>query len=447
MEICLTATPMLETMLPDQKPDTAKSYRPSLYNCIHRSGDRIYLYNTMTRRLAQLSSGEAALLENAQLPGSSPEAVPLIAKRFLVPQETDEAAQYLQLFSTQELFLSTTDRGMTMYEILPTTGCNARCFYCFEQGVQVKNMTEETADAVVSFIKKTRDPEKKLHLAWFGGEPLLRPAIIDRICEALTAAGIEFYSTMTTNGSLFAPELIEKAQSCWRLDKVQITLDGVGEEHDRRKAYVALPDAYFVTVRNIARLVDAGIGVTVRMNMDMGNYIDIARAYDRVSARYTPKDRIVFDPQMLRDGWFEKNLDRTGEQQLLRENWKALREKIWHDGFYRVKPLSDGLPRWHCMANSTASTTILPDGTLSMCQTGCEGMYYGDVRSGITQPELVKKWQDRTVVREKCRTCPYLPECTAFTQCPAQQGDCRELMADTFRMRLATTVRSYENKK
>ena len=96
------------------------------------------------------------------------------------------------------------------------------------------------------------------------------------------------------------------------------------------------------------------------------------------------------------------------------------------------------------MANSPESVTILPDGTLSMCQTGCEEMYYGNVRDGITKPELVKKWRSCTDIREKCKTCPYLPECTGFALCPSQQSDCQIIMEDNFRFRLIKTIQTYE---
>ncbi len=35
--------------------------------------------------------------------------------------------------------------------ILTTTNCNARCYYCFESGIDRYDMTEETADAVIRY--------------------------------------------------------------------------------------------------------------------------------------------------------------------------------------------------------------------------------------------------------------------------------------------------------
>lgn len=435
MEICLTSFQILETMLPDVKPDEKKSYRPSLYNQFHTTNKDSYVFNALTRRLAKITPEEKKYLEMSEISGDASAAAPLIAKRFLVAENTDELSHYTQLYTTQEMFLSVQDKGAELYRILPTTGCNARCFYCFEQGVQILNMNNDTADAVIEYIKKTRNPHKKTRIEWFGGEPLLRQSVIDRICDGLSVVNVDFYSTMTTNGSLITPELIRKAKKDWRLDKVQITLDGVGEEHNRRKAYVSFPNAYEQTLQTIALLVAEGIGVTVRMNMDTENAESILMLYAHLRTQYRPTDRITFDPSLL---FSEQNDPR------LREKWVALRKRIWQDGFLKMKTLQSSLPRWRCIANSPADAMILPDGTLTTCEAGREEMYYGDVWQGVTKPEIKEKWRNTTDIREKCKTCPYLPECTGFAMCPYEPADCRAAMADTFAHRLAITVRKYE---
>ena len=435
MEICLTASQMLEAMLPNIKPDSEKNYRLSIYNQFHTTQKGVYIYNVLTRRLAMLTQEESNLLQQKTVRGDCSDAAVLIAKRFLVAEDTDELSHYCQLYATQELFLSAADNGIEMYRILPTTGCNARCFYCFEQGVQILNMNDDTADAVIEYIKRTHHPGKKIRLEWFGGEPLLRVATIDRICRGLRIAGIDFYSTMTTNSSLFTPEVMEKAKENWLLDKVQITLDGVGEEHDRRKAYVSFPHAYERTLATIKMLVTEGIGVTVRMNMDIKNTDSIAKLYDHLRTQYSPTDRITFDPALL--------FDRQGDGSL-REKWSALRNRIWQDGLCKMKPLENGLPRGHCLANNPTAAMILPDGMLTTCEAGREEMYYGDVRQGITKPDIKKKWLDCSQIREKCKNCPYLPECTGFALCPYEPVDCQRAMAATVAHRLAATVKKYE---
>ena len=444
MRICQKGSRQLEALLPEAQP-VAAVYRPSVFNCIHRDGANIWLFNTMSRRLAQLTPEEEAFVRAGQVSGTDRLAAALIGARFLVPQDTDETAQYLQLYSTQELFAGAMDRGYTMYDILPTTGCNARCFYCFEAGTQPIHMSGETADAVVSFIQKTRDTTQKTRLSWFGGEPLCCPQIIDRICAGVREAGIDYYSTMITNGSLVTPELVQKAKDDWLLDKVQITLDGTGPEHERRKDYVGLSNGFDRTLQNIRLLLDAGIGVIVRMNMDPDNTDSIEALYALLKTRFSPAERIAFDPALLAQKWFRWSAERTPQAQaLLRERWQRLKQRICDDGYDRSKPLETGLPRFHCMANATTSVTILPNGKLSMCQTGNEALHYGDIWQGITKPELVQQWRCNTNIREQCRDCCWLPECTGFAMCPALETDCRKAMHSRFLCRLARTCQTLD---
>jgi radical SAM protein with 4Fe4S-binding SPASM domain len=179
--------------------------------------------------------------------------------------------------------------------------------------------------------------------------------------------------------------------------------------------------------------------------MDLKNAESIWQLYAHLRTQYTPADRITFDPSLLFEELIGGPKIRTEQQQAqLREHWLSLRSQIWADGFFRFHKLEDTLPRWFCMANAATAVTILPDGVLTTCEIGCENMYYGDVRQGITRPEVLKAWRNCTDVRDKCKTCPYLPECTGFSLCEYEASDCRLNMEDTTAYRLAITVQKYE---
>ena len=92
---------------------------------------------------------------------------------FLVPEQKDETESYLSVLSL--LRIRARKKGYDGYMILPTLGCNARCFYCYEEGRQQVSMSPETLDRAIAFILATRRKNTELHLKWFGGEPLLRP--------------------------------------------------------------------------------------------------------------------------------------------------------------------------------------------------------------------------------------------------------------------------------
>ena len=116
---------------------------------------------------------------------------------------------------------------ITHYTILPTTACNARCYYCFEKGTKVETMTEQTANDVVEFIKKHHGGEK-VSILWFGGEPSLCPNRITQISNGLRVNGVKFVSQMISNGYAFDEGLVEEAVNNWNLRFIQITFDGIG---------------------------------------------------------------------------------------------------------------------------------------------------------------------------------------------------------------------------
>ena len=90
-------------------------------------------------------------------------------------------------------------------------------------------MNDDTVEQTIEFIKKSRNPKEPVRFSWFGGEPLVGEKIIDRICDGMREAGIEFDSNMVTNSALITEDTIKKMKNDWNLTTMQITLDGVEE--------------------------------------------------------------------------------------------------------------------------------------------------------------------------------------------------------------------------
>ena len=151
---------------------------------------------------------------------------------------------------------------ITSYTIFTTTDCNARCFYCYEMGRSRIPMSAETAHKAAAYIAAHCGGEK-VHLHWFGGEPLFNKQVIDIICTDLAEKGIVYESMIISNGYLFDGATVEQAVSHWKLKSVQITLDGTEEIYNRSKAFIYKDgkSPYQVVLANIQRLLDAGVSV------------------------------------------------------------------------------------------------------------------------------------------------------------------------------------------
>ncbi len=182
----------------------------------------------------------------------------LIDRWFLVPQEHDDRKACHEIREMAALLKPATNT-VTTYVILTTTGCNARCFYCYEKGTKPVVMTAETASKVVRYIVAHRGDEN-VSIRWFGGEPLVNVKVIDQICTELREQGVPFRSSMVSNGYLMDADMVERAKDLWQLQHVEITLDGMAQTYNRVKDYVYRGvNAFERVLENIGMLTAAGI--------------------------------------------------------------------------------------------------------------------------------------------------------------------------------------------
>lgn len=169
-----------------------------------------------------------------------------------------------------------------------TRRCNARCPFCFYvNGAECADTG--TGEFSLEEVRETAPSlGRLLWLAFSGGEPYLRKDLVElsRVFYAENRPAIMLYST---NGLL--PELIadktERILSHCRNSTVvvKVSLDGIGEEHDRLRATPGGFEKAVRTYRLLARLLDRhpnfelGVNtVLLRDNQDrIGTLIDFVR--------------------------------------------------------------------------------------------------------------------------------------------------------------------------
>lgn len=345
----------------------------------------------------------------------------LIENHFIVQDHYDEH-QLVQNLRHILRTLENPDPSITKYTILPTTACNARCYYCFEHGVKNCTMTKQTADDVVAFIASHCGNQKSIRITWFGGEPTVASQRIDQITTELKEKGISFYSDMTTNGYLFDSEMVRKAKELWNLLYLQICFDGLEMHHNYTKNYVNPGENPFVrTLDNIGLLLDKGIRVGLRMNFDLLNHDDFYGLLKEVSDRFKGHSGLsVYAFPVI--GTYT---DYTGEIHHGTTDWfmdeiAKLNEQSREQGMYFERQVLPFLKYHCCDAENDSAITITPEGKLvRCCQCLDDDECVGTIWQGITDENLFLSWKQYADY-ESCRNCVYFPKCLRVEKCPGK---------------------------
>lgn len=441
MRIIAEECKTIQVILGEQKILPGK-YRPSMFNFILHDQEAL-LFNSFTRMLAILSAEECDILSKEEIEVLEDSALSaalrqLITKRLLVPTKIDEADSYMQLCDMLQLMQKPTN--ISDYTILTTTACNARCFYCFEADFKPTAMKNSTANDLADYII-AHSGMKKVGLHWFGGEPLCNTKAIDIICEKLRNANLPYSSTITSNGLLFNDELVQKAKEDWKVGMVQITLDGMDEEHNRRKNFYAgtVENPFRVIISNIHRLLKEKIYVSVRLNFDENNIEDTNALIDFLTNEFAGEKYFGAYPSMLFEDCGAWNPERLPEaQQLLVKQVSVYRDLMRERGLFTPPTPNKELKIERCGSNRKSHRTVNPDGSFSVCHNVSDCVTYGSIYEGISDEERFEKWMRNTRLTDRCRRCLWLPECTAFDQCPIRKSTCIEEQNDM----IARQVRS-----
>lgn len=378
--------------------------------CVQERVDEgVLFFNTLTRELLLLDEAESA----------DPTRLDALKERwFVVPQDMDERQKADQV---RWILRSTakSSGNITHYTIMTTTDCNARCFYCFELGRSRIPMSEETAHKTARYIRDHCGGEK-VKIMWFGGEPLFNRDAIDIICEDLRAEGVDFHSGMASNGYLFDADAVEKAGSLWNLESVQITLDGTEEIYNRSKAYIYRDgnSPYRVVMDGIGRLLDAGIRVRIRLNLDLYNAENMMALVDELAERFSGKKGFTIYGFLIFDGKKAIAHAHSDEEWVPRyEALQRLNDKIRAYGLDTPRGIGRALRIGNCMVDHGKALVIAPTGEIGLCEHYSDSEFVGHIDGEKLDAAAVQAWRERCEPVEECNDCFCYPECVRLKKC------------------------------
>jgi uncharacterized protein len=140
--------------------------------------------------------------------------------------------------------------------------CNLGCTYCYAQegnfGAKNKDMSAEVALASVDLLFSEASAGEIVNLTFLGGEPLTNRKLLrecaERAADLGKAKNVPVNFSITTNGTLVTPEDGEFFER-YRF-AVTISLDGIGDVHNRLRAFKSGSGSYRRILENIRPLLE-----------------------------------------------------------------------------------------------------------------------------------------------------------------------------------------------
>ena len=171
--------------------------------------------------------------------------------------------------------------------IVSTMQCQFKCIYCFEGEKSNSVLTNETCAAIKSFMEKRAGTFNKLHVTWFGGEPLLGIKQIRKlsafILDFCKKHNIYYYADITTNGYALTSSRCNILVNECNIKRYIITIDGTADVHNKRRPLFNGAGTFDVIWNNIATLVNINAEVTIRVTIDKTNAHNVKKLIDQIA--------------------------------------------------------------------------------------------------------------------------------------------------------------------
>lgn len=423
-----------------QHPEHGELHCSSYNFFISDSAKAVAIYNARTGALLRLDGNDGVELAKS-LCGDygyidfNSEMFPadlleqLISGGFLFLGEVDELLQIRKTYWDA--------RGATPLVITITTtmDCNLGCYYCYESRTKEK-IASTNIDSLVTSVRESLQMSKSssLHIDWYGGEPLLNFDLLVGASFALQELclqmGVAYRASIISNGTHW-PDDIAGFISAHMIRQVQISFDGMEENHNKRRKYRreyrsdSVKSSFQLAVETVSQLVKC-VRVDIRYNMDSKNTQDLIPFIKFSSSLgwYSALVPAVFQPARISAYSERANFLKTS--QLTLEQFDSFRNlaRLELNGVAKIEEseVPDGYPfpkTSVCAALAKHSQVIGADGLSYRCglQVGEKHRAVGVVfHPVLIEPQLTfkdKNWWETfdPTLQPSCSKCSFLPIC------------------------------------
>lgn len=374
------------------------------------------LFNTRTKFFISLSSElYSKIKELSELSSFDIESLNIdssilgqfINGKVFVEQNEDDDYYDLKKFLRYKQAFAQNRLGLVL---VPTFSCNFKCPYCYEDNLPKETITEEVLDAIFSFIKKKG--QNNIDLCWHGGEPLIA---FDKIISFLTriqndkTISLQSHS-MVTNGFLL-DEYKCKILNAYKLNKIQITIDGNKDYHNKSRVHkLGIPtyDKIMQNIENVFRFIPE-CQVIIRVNLHSENKEVFPELYKEIKERWKEQNYSI-------NIAFANDVNNSCKVACLADKGKIAFARSLYETYgiknidINTKPQIGG-----CAASCTNSYVIGPKGEIYKCwvDVGKKERIVSNVFDGKLSNYILPSYTVGADMfsDERCKECIFMPIC------------------------------------
>jgi uncharacterized protein len=300
--------------------------------------------------------------------------------------------------------------------------CNMGCTYCYADqgdfGGPTKNMPIDTARQSIDLLLKDCDPGSKVQVTFLGGEPLInRKALRETTVYAYEQGrqkNVQVNFSLTTNGTLLKEEDAPFFEQYGFA--VTVSLDGIGEQHDRLRPMKNGAGTYQQIIEKIRPLltIQRKMQVSARVTVTPAN-MDLAKTLQEFidmgfhSVGFSPLLRSSSGKGEMSREDLEQMLQAMIECGLLFEQHVITGKRFpFLNMVNALKEIAKGTHRPYPCGAGAGYMGVSADGELSACHRFVNepAGRMGDLVNGIN-PTLQNTWLASRHVhnQEPCQQC------------------------------------------
>ncbi len=413
-----------------EKMEKQMNYIPSRFNALSHTDDGgVVLFNSYTGAITHFNEEEKqsaisalkrtgiALLENHIHKD-------LFRDGFLISGDVDEKkrAQYLHqsLHRTDLLHLI----------IMPTESCNFRCTYCYETFERGK-MKRSVINSLKAFVQEKASHLTALHISWFGGEPLISLDVIEELSQSFLSIAeenqIQYSCDLVTNGYLLTKDTFKRLLS-WNINQFMITIDGVGEIHDRRRPLSDGGQTFERIIDNLIAIktIPDPFNLTIRSNFDEDNIEDVSKLTKFLKQHFADDERygVLFRPVGQWGGKNDEAIPVCSRTMANKKIWELTDEAVTEGLKMSSMVIESLMPSASvCYAAKPHSLVVGADGQLYKCTLSVQedfnkvGKIDDNGHFQLDYDKIAHWVTSGEETDSSCQSCFYRPACQG-NHCP-----------------------------